>query len=80
MTFYGQEKTEYNANLCRMNIAVHNLNAQIRSGEEANTYYNIPFPLVGACDYVMAIPCSDLRARLLSLPCISSQIRTRTAC
>ena len=56
MTFYGQEKTEYNANLCRMNIAVHNLNAQIRSGEEANTYYNIPFPLVGACDYVMANP------------------------
>ena len=26
------------------------------------------------------VPCSDLRARLLSLPCISSQICTRTAC
>ena len=29
---------------------------------------------------VYGIPCSDLRARLLRLPCISSQIRTRTAC
>ena len=29
---------------------------------------------------ILGIPCSDLRARLLSLPCISSQIRTRTAC
>ena len=29
---------------------------------------------------IMGIPCSDLRARLLSLPCISSQICTRTAC
>ena len=31
-------------------------------------------------DAILSIPCSDLRARLLSLPCISSQIRTRTAC
>jgi len=29
---------------------------------------------------IYAVPCSDLRARLLSLPCISSQICTRTAC
>ena len=34
----------------------------------------------GRYTLVLAIPCSDLRARLLSLPCISSQICTRTAC
>lgn len=31
-------------------------------------------------DMILCVPCSDLRARLLSLPCISSQICTRTAC
>ena len=34
----------------------------------------------GRVDCIYIVPCSDLRARLLSLPCISSQIRTRTAC
>ena len=28
MTFYGQEKLEYNAKLCIMNMAVHGLNAR----------------------------------------------------
>ncbi|MCI6084794.1 MAG: hypothetical protein MR711_00825 [Selenomonas sp.] len=34
----------------------------------------------GRVDCIYIVPCSDLRARLLSLPCISSQICTRTAC
>lgn len=56
LTFYGQEKTEYNANLCRMNMAVHNLSGKIVSGEEANTYYHDYHGLAGQCDYVMANP------------------------
>ena len=56
LTFYGQEKTSYNANLCRMNMAVHNLNGQIVSGEDANTYYHDHYHLAGRCDYVMANP------------------------
>ena len=56
MTFYGQEKVEYNAQLCLMNMAVHGLNGKILSGNEANTFYNDAHSLEGCCDYVMANP------------------------
>ncbi len=56
MTFYGQEKVEYNAQLCLMNMAVHGLNCLIKSGDEANTFYHDAHNLDGCCDYVMANP------------------------
>ena len=56
MTFYGQEKTEFNAKLCAMNMAVHGLNGNIASGEAANTFYHDAHELAGKCDYVMANP------------------------
>ena len=56
MTFYGQEKVEYNAQLCLMNMAVHGLNGIIKSGDEANTFYHDAHNLDGFCDYVMANP------------------------
>ena len=56
MTFYGQEKVEYNAQLCLMNMAVHGLTGVIKSGDEANTFYNDTHNLDGCCDYVMANP------------------------
>lgn len=56
MTFYGQEKVEYNAKLCIMNMAVHGLNAKIVSGDEANSFYHDAHNLEGSCDYVMANP------------------------
>ena len=56
MTFYGQEKVEYNAKLCIMNMAVHGLNAKIVSGDEANSFYHDAHNLNGCCDYVMANP------------------------
>ena len=56
MTFYGQEKVEYNAQLCLMNMAVHGLNGKIKSGDEANTFYHDAHNLNGCCDYVMANP------------------------
>ena len=56
MTFYGQEKVDYNAKLRMMNMAVHGLNAKIVSGNEANSFYNDHFNLNGCCDYVMANP------------------------
>ena len=56
MTFYGQEKVEYNAQLCQMNMAVHGRTGVIRSGDEANTFYHDAHGLVGSCDYVMANP------------------------
>ena len=56
MTFYGQEKVDYNAKLCVMNMAVHGLDAKIISGDEANSFYNDYHNLAGCCDYVMANP------------------------
>ena len=56
MTFYGQEKVEYNAQLCLMNMAVHGLNGRIISGDEANSFYHDAHNLEGKCDYVMANP------------------------
>ena len=56
MTFYGQEKVEYNSKLCLMNMAVHGLNAQIVSGDDVNSFYHDHFGLEGKCDFVMANP------------------------
>ena len=56
MTFFGQEKVDYNAKLCIMNMAVHGLNAKIVSGDETNSFYLDAHNLEGSCDYVMANP------------------------
>lgn len=56
LTFYGQEKVTFNARLCLMNMAVHGLNAIIKSGDDANTYTQDAHNLVGKCDFVMANP------------------------
>ena len=56
MTFYGQEKVDYNAKLCLMNMAVHGLDGNIKSGDDANTFYSDAHNLDGQCDYVMANP------------------------
>ncbi len=56
MTFFGQEKVEYNAKLCIMNMAVHGLNAKIVYGDEANSFYHDAHSLAGCCDFVMANP------------------------
>lgn len=56
MTFYGQEKVDYNAKLCKMNMAVHGLSGSIKSGDEANSFYHDAHNLEGKCDYVMANP------------------------
>ena len=56
MTFYGQEKVEYNAQLCLMTMAVHGLTGVITSGDDANTFYHDAHNLAGSCNYVMANP------------------------
>lgn len=71
MTFYGQEKVEYNAQLCLMNMAVHGLTGVIKSGNEANTFYNDAHNLAGQCDYVMANPPFNVD-KVKSEPCINA--------
>jgi len=56
MTFFGQEKVKYNAQLCLMNMAVHGLTGKIKSGDDANSFYHDAHNLNGCCDYVMANP------------------------
>jgi type I restriction enzyme M protein len=54
VTFHGQEKSDSNTKLARMNMVVHGLDASnIRQG---NTFYDQIFRLVGQCDFVMANP------------------------
>lgn len=53
VTFYGQEKSETNTKLAKMNMAVHGLDATILQG---NTFYDDGHKLVGKCDFVMANP------------------------
>lgn len=53
VTFYGQEKTELNTKLAKMNMAVHGLEGNIQQG---NTFYEDKHNLIGRCDFVMANP------------------------
>jgi len=53
VTFFGQEKTDTNTKLAKMNLAVHGLQGNILEG---NTFYADKHDLVGACDFVMANP------------------------
>ncbi|HEY5123185.1 MAG TPA: class I SAM-dependent DNA methyltransferase [Ignavibacteria bacterium] len=53
VTFYGQEKTETNTYLSKMNMAVHGLEGTIVEG---NTFYEDKHNLSGDCDFVMANP------------------------
>ena len=53
VTFFGQEKTDTNTKLAKMNLAVHGLEGNIVEG---NTFYEDKHALVGKCDFVMANP------------------------
>ena len=53
IAFYGQEKSDTNTKLARMNLAVHGLEGKILQG---NTFYEDHHHLVGQCDFVMANP------------------------
>ena len=53
LSIIGQELTTSNTNLAKMNLAIHGLNGDIRTG---NSYYEDPHHAVGRCDFVMANP------------------------
>lgn len=50
---YGQEKTDETVRLCKMNLAVHGLEGDIKQG---NSYYEDIHDSVGKFDFVMANP------------------------
>jgi type I restriction enzyme M protein len=56
LAIHGIEKVDDTGRLCRMNLAVHGLEGDIRHGGELNSYYDDPHNLVGRFDFVLANP------------------------
>lgn len=54
VVFHGQEKSDTNTKLARMNLAVHGMDAS--NIKQGNTFYDQAEHLVGQCDFVMANP------------------------
>jgi type I restriction enzyme M protein len=54
VTFHGQEKSDTNTRLARMNLVVHGLDAS--NIHQGNTFYDQAESLIGQCDFVMANP------------------------
>lgn len=59
LSIHGQEKVGETVKLCRMNLAVHGLEGNIR---EANTYYEDLHQATGRFDFVMANPPFNVNA------------------
>lgn len=59
ISIYGQEKTGETVKLCRMNLAVHGLEGDIR---EANSYYEDLHQCTGQFDFVLANPPFNVNA------------------
>jgi type I restriction enzyme M protein len=56
LSIHGVEKVDDTGRLCRLNLAVHGLEGDVRHGGEINSYYDDPHNLVGRFDFVLANP------------------------
>jgi type I restriction enzyme M protein len=62
LSIHGVEKTDETGRLCRMNLAVHGLEGDIRHGGQVNSYYDDPHDATGAFDFVLANPPFNVNA------------------
>ena len=62
LSIHGVEKTDETGRLCRMNLAVHGLEGDIRHGGQVNSYYDDPFEATGKFDFVLANPPFNVNA------------------
>ncbi|MBM3465025.1 MAG: SAM-dependent DNA methyltransferase, partial [Armatimonadetes bacterium] len=58
----GVEKTDETGRLCRLNLAVHGLEGDIRHGGNVNSYYDDPHAATGQFDFVLANPPFNVNA------------------
>lgn len=56
LSIHGVEKTDDTGRLCRMNLAVHGLDGDIRHGGNVNSYYDDPHEATGRFDFLLANP------------------------
>ncbi len=62
LSVHGVEKTDETGRLCRLNLAVHGLEGDIRHGGNVNSYYDDPHNATGAFDFVLANPPFNVNA------------------
>jgi type I restriction enzyme M protein len=62
LAIYGVEKTDETGCLCRLNLAVHGLEGDIRHGGNVNSYYDDPHQATGQFDFVLANPPFNVNA------------------
>src|SRR6266404_754759 len=62
LSIHGIEKTDETGRLCRMNLAVHGLEGEIRHGGNVNSYYDDPHASTGKFDFLLANPPFNVNA------------------
>ncbi len=62
LSIHGVEKTDETGRLCRLNLAIHGLEGDIRHGGNVNSYYDDPHNAVGQFDFVLANPPFNVNA------------------
>jgi len=62
LVIHGVEKTDETGRLCRLNLAVHGLEGDVRHGGQINSYYDDPHDATGRFDFVLANPPFNVNA------------------